>query len=197
MHAETVRAALQCATLPRLFWPATSPEPRRHVAFAGNQLKPLNWPCPNREHLPDLQISRETELGSFSPNCPPDLALFKPDAFIVNHKTKLLVIFEFTRGMADWNESFETRMAKKRQAYHGVRQHLLRQFPDYEVCVSTFVLGVLGSILEQEWISQLANLGLDDKTCEKVTQAAIEHCIKGCGQVLAVWKAKLAEHGKL
>eukprot|EP00961_Rhodomonas_salina_P208778 2817368-Rhodomonas_salina.1 len=59
-----------------------------------------------QEHLQDLQISCETELGSFSPTCPPDLALFKPDAFIINHKTKLLVIFEFTRGMADWNESF-------------------------------------------------------------------------------------------
>eukprot|EP00961_Rhodomonas_salina_P208779 2817368-Rhodomonas_salina.2 len=88
-------------------------------------------------------------------------------------------------------------MVKKRQAYHGVWQHLLCQFPDYEVCVSTFVLGVLGSIWEQEWISQLANLGMDNKTCEKITQAAIENGIKECGQVLSEWKAKLTEHCKL
>eukprot|EP00961_Rhodomonas_salina_P106723 1437333-Rhodomonas_salina.1 len=90
--------------------------------------------------------------------------------------------------MADWNESFETRVTKKRQAYHGVQQHLLLQFPDYEVCVHTFVLGVFGSIQEQEWFSQLATLGLDYKTCEKVTQTAIEYGIKGCGQVLTAWK---------
>eukprot|EP00961_Rhodomonas_salina_P295831 3935818-Rhodomonas_salina.3 len=150
-----------------------------------------------QEHLPDLQISCKTELGSLSLTCPPDLELFKPYAFIINHKSKLLVIFEFTRGMADWNKSFETRMAKKRQAYHGVQQHLLSQFPDYDVCVSTFVLGVLGSILEQEWISQLANLELDNKACEKITQAAIKHGVKGCGQIPSAWNAKLTEYGKL
>eukprot|EP00961_Rhodomonas_salina_P139684 1879868-Rhodomonas_salina.3 len=82
-----------CATLPRLSWPTTSPVPRRHVASAGNQLKPLVMfrqgagNCVTATGVPIILLSPQS---CQFPTCPPELALFKPDAFIINHKTKLL-----------------------------------------------------------------------------------------------------------
>lgn len=146
----------------------------------------------------DLKILPETNLGEFSDTCPRDQSLwsFTPDAFIVDSGKKLITIFEFTRGMADWNESFEAREAKKRQAYHGVRCHVMSQFPDFEVRVVVMVMGVLCSVRQSEWRDQLEFLGIEGKGADQVMTQAMQACIEASASVLAVRAEKIQAQAK-
>lgn len=50
---------------------------------------------------PEIEVHPEETLGTFCDTCPADLVSFKQDAFIVIPERKTIIVWEFTRGMAD------------------------------------------------------------------------------------------------
>mmetsp|Transcript_69333 Transcript_69333/g.144581 ORF Transcript_69333/g.144581 Transcript_69333/m.144581 type:complete len:1175 (+) Transcript_69333:2-3526(+) len=145
---------------------------------------------------PDLEIQREQTLGEWLDECPADLASFKPDAFIYSKPLNLIIIWEFTRGMADHDQDFNMRESIKRQAYHGVELAIRRAFPTCQVQTHAYVMGVLTSIREEEWFSCLGKLKIEGKAAEEVVQAAFNTCVRANGAVLEARAVKLAAFGQ-
>ena len=146
----------------------------------------------------DLEIVPETTLGAWrgeGGRVPPEVSAFKPDAFITHKAKKLIIVWEFTRGMAEGDEEFDRRMEMKHQAYHGVLLHLRHELPDHEVLFQAVVMGVLTSVRQGDLNKQLEIMGITDKGKTEVGRAAAMAAVRANGYVLRQRKEKLAELG--
>ena len=142
-----------------------------------------------------LVIQAETTLGDWFPDCPADLQLFKPDAFIVDDKHKRVVVWEFTRGMAEREGDFRVREGAKLNAYHGVRLFLRNRMPRHQVVQQTVVMGILGYTRQWEFERQLEELGLEDKARESTEREAALAAVRANGYVLSKRLEKLQREG--
>jgi hypothetical protein len=134
---------------------------------------------------PHLEVKPECALGEWMEDCPDGMQLFRPDAFILDHKRRLLVVWEFTRGMAEQDEEFRRREEDKSNAYHGVRLFLRSRMKGYQVVQQTFVMGILTSTRQREFERQLTELGLGKDTLEGIGRAAAVAAIRANGYVLS------------
>ena len=132
-----------------------------------------------------LDIKTECTLGDWHPECPADMGAFRPDAFIVDETKMQVVVWEFTRGMADTDEAFQQREARKRHAYHGVCLYLRNKLQDYEVSQQTVVMGILTSTKQKEFDRQLEALGLGEKEREQVGRTTAIAAVRANGYVLS------------
>ncbi len=131
-----------------------------------------------------LVVMAETDLGEWMPDCPRDLQRFKPDAFIVDESRKRLVVWEFTRGMAEQESEFRAREGVKWNAYHGVRLFLRNKLPSYQVVQQTVVMGILGSTRQGEFERQLRELGLEETAVAATEKEAAVAAVRANGYVL-------------
>jgi hypothetical protein len=142
-----------------------------------------------------LLVKAETELGEWFPDCPRELRRFRPDAFIVDDKRKRVVVWEFTRGMAERESDFQEREGRKLNAYHGVRLFLCSKMKAYQVLQQTVVMGILGSTRQKEFEWQLEELGLDEKARTETERGAAIAAIRANGYVLNKRIEKLQKLG--
>jgi hypothetical protein len=142
-----------------------------------------------------LVVKAETELGEWFPDCPREMRRFRPDAFIVDEKHKRVVVWEFTRGMADREADFQAREGHKLNAYHGVRLFLCNRMPAYQVLQQTVVMGILGSTRQRKFELQLEELGLDEKARTTTEREAAIAVVRVNGYVLGKRLEKLQRVG--
>ncbi len=142
-----------------------------------------------------LVVKAETELGEWFPDCPWDLLRFRPDAFIVDDKNKRVVVWEFTRGMAERDTDFQMREGLKLNAYHWVLLFLRGRMQTYQVVQQTVVMGILGSTRQKEFELQLEELGLDDKSRMETERRAAIAAVRANGYVLSKRLEKLQRLG--
>jgi hypothetical protein len=146
----------------------------------------------------DLEIVPETSLGDWrgeEGNVPLEMRAFKPDAFIMYKAKKTIIVWEFTRGMAEDDGEFDRRTEMKLQAYHGVLVYLRHEFPDYKVLFQAMVMGVLTSVRQGDLEGQLGVMGISDKGKAEVGRAAAMAAVRANGYVLGQRREKLAELG--
>ena len=148
-----------------------------------------------RKGAKGLTIMAETELGEWFQDCPEDLLRFRPDAFIVDHDRKRVVVWEFTRGMAEKDTEFQARERAKRNAYHGVRLFLCNRMPSYQVVQQTVIMGILGSTRQWEFERQLEELGLEEKARAATEREAAVAAVRANGYVLGKRLEKLQRVG--
>ena len=123
------------------------------------------------------------------------MGLFKPDAFILDKGAKRLMVWEFTRGMAEQDRDFEVREGAKLNAYHGVRLFLCRRMPRYQVVQQTVVMGILGSTRQWEFERQLDELGLGEQVRSDTEREAALAFVRANGYVLSKRLEKLHRVG--
>jgi ribonuclease HI len=148
-----------------------------------------------KEGAKGLVVKAETELGEWFPDCPWDLRRFRPDAFIVDDKNRRVVVWEFTRGMAERDADFRAREGLKINAYHGVRLFLRGRLPAYQVVQQTVVMGILGSMRQKEFERQLEELGLGDRARTETAKRAAIALVRANGYVLGKRLEKLQRLG--
>ena len=148
-----------------------------------------------RKGTKGLTIMAETELGEWYQDCPDDIKRFRPDAFIVDQDHKRVVVWEFTRGMAEKDDEFQAREVAKRNAYHGVCLFLCNRMPAYQVVQQTVVMGILGSTRQWEFERQLEELGLEEKARRATEREAAIAAVRANGYVLGKRLEKLQRVG--
>jgi hypothetical protein len=176
-----------------------------HIQAGCRELQDDHWTAHNmvaeailggiKEGSKGLTVKEETDLGEWFADCPWDLRRFRPDAFIVDDKNKRVVVWEFTRGMAEQDADFRAREGLKLNAYHGVRLFLRGKLQTYQVVQQTVVMGILGSTRQKEFERQLEELGLDDKARMETEKRAAIAAIRANGYVLSRRLEKLQRLG--
>ena len=94
----------------------------------------------------------------------------RPDGLIEDTKLKHIYIIEVAR-TDDSPDSLLRAHVKKMCTYNSLLHALRRAFPQYVVKQQNYVIGIQGSISEQQWRQQLTELGMNshqqDKTIQK------------------------------
>ena len=167
-----------------------------HDMVAGSILE-----CVARE-LEDTHIYRETSLDNFlgTSRCPPALGRMRPDAFLTRDrkdKRRKIWVFEFQRGWTDHDKGDNWRAEAKKQKYGPVVQ-AIKQASDEEVEVSiaVFVIGVLGSIREDEWMQQLQDMGMTPTEAERTCSTAVRELARANAMVLSARATRRFDLGK-
>ncbi len=75
-----------------------------------------------------MEIKAECTLKKWHSDCLGDMALFKPDAFILDEAGRQVTVWEFTRGMGDRDMAFQQLEAGKQ---HGVCLYLQHRMLGY------------------------------------------------------------------
>eukprot|EP00961_Rhodomonas_salina_P223905 3027764-Rhodomonas_salina.1 len=83
--------------------------------------------------------------------CPPSIAAFTPDGLLYDHRSKRLILYEFSRCMGTKPGDLDQRHTEKAQAYHELRLYLSLLLPEYSVELVTFVMTISGSIPVTMW----------------------------------------------
>ncbi len=72
-------------------------------------------------------------LGGWYLECPTDMVTFKLETFLMDEGNQQVVVWEFTRGMADIDKAFQCRESLKRHTYHWVCLLLQNRLQGYVV----------------------------------------------------------------
>ncbi len=118
-----------------------------------------------------------------------------PNTIITYKARRLMVVWEYTRGMAEDDREFESRMEMKLQAYHWVLVYLRHKFPDYKVHFQAVVMGILTLVRQGGFDKQMELLGIDNKGRGEVGKAVAVAAVKANGDVLRQRREKLGEIG--
>ena len=102
---------------------------------------------------------------------------FQPDAILIDHNRRRITVLEFTRGMTEDDYKWALRVDQKIAAYHGVMLYLLRTQKGYAIEQQTFVMGILTSVDENSWRTQLTDIGIPDNKADAVIQAAMTEAV--------------------
>eukprot|EP00961_Rhodomonas_salina_P216753 2928101-Rhodomonas_salina.1 len=95
-----------------------------------------------------LMTPSDTDCDS---TCPEEIAMFVHDSLLWERLTKCIVIYEFTLCMGTKDKDMESRHTQKVQAYHALALYLQCFLQDHTVELSTYVMGITGSVLEARW----------------------------------------------
>ena len=88
---------------------------------------------------------------------------------------KRIYVIEFTRGIRDEPEDWRDKKAEKHNKYHGIRIVLQKRYPGFTIVQGTFIMGVLGTVDEEDWEEQLGALGVKDGEWD----AIMRRCVRG------------------
>jgi ribonuclease HI len=117
----------------------------------------------------------DTAMARLFPGCPERVALLKPDGIIINRDKKRIYVIEFTRGIRDEPEDWQDKKAEKHNKYHGIRILLQQRYPGFRISQGTFIMGVLGTVDEEDWEEQLESMGVKDTEYD----AIMRRCVRG------------------
>ena len=169
---------------------------KAHDMVAGSILE-----CVTRE-CDGIHTQRETPLGDYlgEAGCPPALRRLQPDAFLTREgedRRKKIWVFEFQRGWTDHDKGDEWRAEAKNQKYGPVKQAIERASQEaVEVSIAVFVIGVLGSIREHEWMLQLQDMGMTTAAAERTCGAAVRELARANAMVLSARATRRFDMGK-
>ena len=103
---------------------------------------------------------------------------FRPDGLIVHAHAKTVLVLELTRGMDGdeqvWRDKEDTKIA----AYHATRLFLQARYPGWRVEQLTFVIGVLGSVVEDRWHDALSWADIEEKGIDRVIREALRAAVR-------------------
>ena len=102
----------------------------------------------------------------------------RPDGLIENTKLKHIYIIEVAR-TDDSPDSLLRAHVKKMCTYNSLLHAFRRAFPQYVVKQQNYVIGIQGSINEQQWRQQLTELGMNSHQQDKTIQKCIAASIRG------------------
>ena len=110
---------------------------------------------------------------------------FRPDGLIIHTADRLILILELTRGMDGDEQVWRDKEDVKIAAYHATRLFLHARYPGWQVHQLTFVIGILGSVVEDRWTRALQDAGLEDKGIEKVMREAVRSAVRALDLTLS------------
>ena len=81
--------------------------------------------------------------------------------------------------------------ARKNHHYRPLRQKLRSKYPDHQVCQLNFVMGIRGTINEQQWLRNMEMLGVRDHKTTRIIQQCTVANIEGMQLALATkWESE-------
>jgi len=117
----------------------------------------------------------------------------RPHGLIEDTKLKHIYVIKVAR-TDDSPDSLLRAHVKKVRTYNSLLHALRKTFPQYVVKQQNYVIGIQGSINEQQWRQQLTELGMNshqqDKTIQKCTAASTR-----CTHAVASSSEKQGNHG--
>jgi len=102
----------------------------------------------------------------------------RPDGLIEDTNHKHIYIIEVAR-TDDSPDSLLRAYFKKMCTYNSLLRALRRAFPQYVVKQQKYVIGIQGSINEQQWRQQLMELGMNSHQQDQTIQKYIAASIRG------------------
>eukprot|EP00961_Rhodomonas_salina_P228059 3082654-Rhodomonas_salina.1 len=125
--------------------------------------------------------------------CPSSIAAFTPDRLLYDHRSKRVILYEFSRCMGTKPCDLDQRHTEKAQAYHEqrLRLYLLLLLPEYSVELVTFVMTISGSIPVTMWDTNFSLLGVGEPQRKPILQETIVHAIQGLHEFVRVWKSRI------
>jgi len=117
----------------------------------------------------------------------------RPDDLIENTKLKHIYTIEVAR-TDDSPDSLLRAHFKKMCTYNSLLHALQRAFPQYVVKQQNYIIGIEGSINEQQWRQQLTELGMNSHQENKTIQKCIAVSIIGTHAVASSFD-KLSNDG--
>ena len=111
----------------------------------------------------------------------------KPD---VDDHLKIIYIIEGAR-TSDSESSLHDVDARKHHHYRPLRQKLRTTYPKFQIHQLNFVIGIRGTINEQEWTRNLEILGIPGRSRNKIIQRCMVASIEGMQLVLGTkWETE-------
>ena len=117
----------------------------------------------------------DTSMARLFPRCLSQVAALKPDGIVIHRENKVIYVVEFTRGIRDEPTEWQDKKADKCNKYHGIRLVLQKRYPGFKIVQGTFVMGVLGTIDEEEWEEQMESVGVKEGDYD----AIMRRCVRG------------------
>jgi len=102
----------------------------------------------------------------------------RPDGLIEDTKLTHIYIIEVAR-TDDFPDSLLRAHVKKMCRYNSLLHALRRAYPQYVVKQQNYVIGIQGSINEQQWRQQLTELGMSSHQHDKTIQKCIAASMRG------------------
>jgi len=106
----------------------------------------------------------------------------RPDGLIASEDTKLKHIYILEVARTDDSpgpDSLLRAHVKKMCTYNSLLHALRKAFPQYVVKQQNYIIGIRGSINEQQWRQQLKELGMNSHQQDKTIQKCIAASIRG------------------
>eukprot|EP00961_Rhodomonas_salina_P230413 3113720-Rhodomonas_salina.3 len=95
--------------------------------------------------------------------------------------------------MGTKDEDMESRHTQKAQAYHTLALYLQCLLPDHTVELSTYVMGIIGSVPKLRWESNLQRFRIPEVRQEFIHRRVVVAAVKALTEFLDVHLA-LAQH---
>jgi len=102
----------------------------------------------------------------------------RPDGLIQDTKLKHIYMIEVA-STDDSPDSLLRAHVKKMSTYDSLLHALRRAFLQYVVKQQNYVIGIQGSINEQQWRQQLTEIGMNSHQQDKIIQKCIAASIRG------------------
>jgi len=138
---------------------------------ADTDLHPTLWLDTSMQHIyPELRYTKE--------------GTFRPDGLVVDHHNTTVHVLELTRGMEADEWGWRLKEDKKIAAYHATALFLQAKHPGYTIRQSTFIVGVLGSVVDSEWSRTLTSVGIDAPATQRVIEKTVLSAIRALDATL-------------
>ena len=111
---------------------------------------------------------------------------FRPDGLVLDHDRREILILELTRGMDANEQGWRDKADAKFAAYHATYLFLQAHHPGYRIRQTNFVVGVLGSVVESEWMASLELMAISDKDARAVIEKAVLAAVEAFDVTLSV-----------
>ena len=114
---------------------------------------------------------------------------FRPDGIIINHKHRRVLVLELTRGMDANERGWRDKEDAKIAAYHATTIYLQEQHHGYEVTQTNFIVGVLGSVVQSQWVCSLTPLGFGGRDIDRLMEITVGAAVTAFDVTLSVRSA--------
>ena len=110
---------------------------------------------------------------------------FRPNGLIIHEYKQQAIVLELTLGMEREEQQWRDKEDNKIAAYHSTRLFLQERYPGWQVVQLTFVVGVLGSVVESRWRDTLLGVGVEENSIEKVLREAVRASVRALDLTLS------------
>ena len=137
-----------------------------------------------RQRAPFSQAPNNVRLTLTRFPCPPSSGLAGYPISVI------IYIIEGAR-TSDSESSLHDIDARKHHHYRPLRQKLRTTYPEFQIHQLNFVIGIRGTINEQQWARNLETLGVPGRSRTKIIQRCMVASIEGMQLVLGTkWETE-------